>query len=105
MTQEEILQLKFLRFFFDQCNVSLRDKIIIEESFEFCFDSKVPEDLRVNRDFINDTERDLTSDIPCPPRIPNIILDKISEANYSLNEEEKTSLSDIILKLKKITRE
>jgi hypothetical protein len=104
MTQEEILQLKFLKFFYDQCNVSLRDRIIIEESFECCFNFKVPDSLKVNRYLINDTERDLISKIPKEPKVPNINLDNTNETHYNFNEEDATSLSDIILKLKKITK-
>jgi hypothetical protein len=101
MKNKQELEFEFLKFFFEQCNISLRDRIIIEESFEYCFNSKVPENFKINRDSIFNIEPDLISDIPKSPRLPSIPVDKNEVSNYTLNKDKETSLSDIIKKLKK----
>lgn len=92
-------ELIFLKFFFEQAEISIERRAFIEESFEMIFNKKVPSNYKLNMDTYNKGLKNLK--IPGAPKIPAELIKSIEEEYEVKNKADNTpvSLSDIITKL------
>lgn len=102
----EATELEYLRYFFDQVNLTVSERYFIEEGFEMCFNAQVPSSYKMRRSVIDLFPTDpKTPNIPLPPKVPDIekLLDKVSAESYIVTDKEtgeNVSLSALINKLK-----
>lgn len=114
-------ELLFLDFFFGSVNLSLQERILIEESFEYCFNYKVPEKYKLKKEEFQEkinehiaeslnktqnmeifSEDKIIEDDLSPPKIPDIeeIYYKYQSGEFKISSEED-ALSKIIDQLKR----
>ena|SRR5271157_2672788 len=99
-------ELEFLRYFYDQCSLSIPERIFLEEGYSMCFNRAVPESMKIRRSIL--PLKEVTPKIPPPPNLPhfNKILELINTDNYEVIDKESgesVSLSMLIQKLKIMT--
>lgn len=113
-------ELIFLQFFFENVNLSLQERLILEESFECCFNYKVPEkfklkqeeftnkifeDLDKTQEFEAYTEKEVLEDDLTPPKVPDFtdLYDKYKSGQFKVTTVGD-ALADIIDQLKKYSK-
>lgn len=108
-------EVEFLRYFFDQANITSKERLFLEEGFELCFGKSVPEHLKIKVDE-KDTDpapppAEILEEIkiPKPPRAPSLkelLIDNTEKGDYILMHKgsgEHMSLSILITQLKEMT--
>lgn len=91
-------EIEYLKYFFDQVNISPEERIFIEEGFELCFNKKVPDNMKMKIDNYKK--------IPKAPKVPSIE-PTLNDENYTLLNKksgEFTSLSILINQLKEFSK-
>lgn len=121
-------EFEYLKYFFENANISSKDRVILEEDFELCNNCLVPESLKLNlkkdKEYMDSRTTipvinpiildfdDLEEKLPGPPNLPKlsllekILLDKTAGEDYVVvgkSSGEHISLSVIIDELKKLT--
>jgi len=103
----QALEIEYLRYFFDQVNLTVSERYFLEEGFELCFQKSVPSALKMrsslNAPIIPADAK--TPKLPPPPSIPDIhkLLNDVHSEDYILvdkNTGENMSLSMLINRLK-----
>ena len=67
----EALEIEYLRYFFDQVNLTVQERYFLEEGFEMCFQKSVPSSLKMRTSNIVIPSNSKVPNIPLPPKIPD----------------------------------
>lgn len=58
---------EYLRYFFENANVSVQERIFLEEGFELCYNGRVPESLKIDLSKEEGLKVKDKDTVPCPP--------------------------------------
>lgn len=102
MSEPISTELAFLRYFFENAEVSMDKRAFIEEGFEMIYNRKVPESYRIN---IEEYSRKIKEmEFPTAAKLPDagLLLKSLDEDYEVINKSDNSvvPLSDIIMRIK-----